>query len=145
MKQAIVIRSPYRHVMQEIGQRIVSGKLRPGEVLLREEALTESLRVSRTTLRKALKLLSVKSLIESPSGVDVLAWHGAQTPTDDVIDKRVELHEIIAPVVAAAAPRHNRSRLAATDEACKTMDAMIADSRAKLQRSRRRVRGEAAA
>lgn len=155
------MRSLYRHVMQEIGrQRIVSGKLKHGDALSREEALAESLRVSRTALPKALRLLSAKSLIEPPKGVsarvlqercwnqpgvDVLAWRRASRAADDLIDKLVELHEIIVPVVATAAPRRSRSRLAATDEACKTMDAMIADSRAKLQRSRRRACGKAAA
>lgn len=79
-----MIRSPYRHVMQEIAQRIV-------------------------------------------------------------IDKRAQAREIITPAAAMPALRRTRSRLAATDEACQTMDTMIADSRATLQRSHRRDSGRAPA
>ena len=118
MKKPIAVRSLYGHVMHEIGLRIVSGKVKPGEILPREETLAESLQVSRTALREALKVLSAKGLIESRTGVgarvleerywnqldaDVLAWRCASMPTDDFVDKLVEMREIIEPAAAAAA------------------------------------------
>ncbi|SDL40091.1 regulatory protein, gntR family, partial [Dyella jiangningensis] len=120
MVKPIAVRTLYGHVMRELGQRIVSGKVKPGEILPREESLAESLQVSRTALREALKVLSAKGLIESRTGVgarvleerhwnqldtDVLNWRCASMPTDDFVDKLVEMREIIEPAAAAAAAR----------------------------------------
>ena len=120
MKKPIEVRNPCGHVTHELGLRIISGELRPGEVLPREDILAEDLLVSRAALREALKVLSAKGLIESRAGVgarvleegfwnqldvDVLAWRCASTPTDDFIDKLVEMREIIEPAAAASAAR----------------------------------------
>ena len=125
--------------MHELGLRIVSGKVKPGDVLPREETLAESLQVSRTALREALKVLSAKGLIESRTGVgarvleerywnqldaDVLGWRCASMPTDDFVDKLVEMREVIEPAAAAAAARRRTpAQLAAIDDAYKSMEA----------------------
>lgn len=125
--------------MHELGQRIVSGEVKPGEVLPREETLAESLEVSRTALREALKVLSAKGLIESRTGVgarvleerhwnqldaDVLAWRCASMPTDDFVDKLVELREIVEPAAAAsAASRRTATQLKHIETALHAMDA----------------------
>lgn len=139
MRKPNAVRNLYGHVMQEIGQRIVSGKVQPGDVLPREEALAESLQVSRTALREAMKVLSAKGLIESRAGVgarvleercwnqldaDVLAWRCASMPTDAFIDKLVEMREIIEPAAAAAAARRRTdAQLADIESAYAAMDA----------------------
>jgi DNA-binding FadR family transcriptional regulator len=139
MRKTSAVRSLYGHVMHELGQRIVGGKVKPGEVLPREETLAESLQVSRTALREALKVLSAKGLIESRTGVgarvldprhwnqldaDVLAWRCASMPTDDFVDKLVEMREVIEPAAAAAAARRRTAeQLAAIDAAFRAMDA----------------------
>lgn len=139
MRKPNAVRNLYGHVMQEIGQRIVSGKVQPGDVLPREESLAESLQVSRTALREAMKVLSAKGLIESRAGVgarvleerfwnqldaDVLAWRCASMPTDDFIDKLVEMREIIEPAAAAsAARRRTETQLAEIHMAYAAMDA----------------------
>jgi DNA-binding FadR family transcriptional regulator len=139
MRKTSAVRSLYGHVMHELGQRIVGGKVKPGEVLPREETLAESLQVSRTALREALKVLSAKGLIESRTGVgarvlekrhwnqldaDVLAWRCASMPTDDFVDKLVEMREVIEPAAAAAAARRRTAeQLAAIDTAFRAMDA----------------------
>jgi len=139
MRKPNAVRTLYGHVMHELGQRIVSGRVRPGEVLPREESLATSLQVSRTALREALKVLSAKGLIESRSGVgarvleerywnqldaDVLAWRCASMPTDDFIDKLVEMREIVEPAAAAAAARHRTdTQLAAIEAGFALMDA----------------------
>jgi DNA-binding FadR family transcriptional regulator len=108
-------------------------------VLPREETLASSLQVSRTALREALKVLSAKGLIESRAGVgarvlqerywnqldaDVLAWRCASMPTDDFVDKLVEMREIIEPAAAAAAASHRTpAQLAAIEAAFALMDA----------------------
>lgn len=139
MRKPNAVRTLYGHVMHELGQRIVSGRVRPGEVLPREESLATSLQVSRTALREALKVLSAKGLIESRAGVgarvlqerywnqldaDVLAWRCASMPTDDFIDKLVEMREIVEPAAAAAAARHRTdAQLAAIEAGFALMDA----------------------
>jgi DNA-binding FadR family transcriptional regulator len=138
MRKTSAVRSLYGHVMHELGQRIVGGKVKPGDVLPREETLAESLQVSRTALREALKVLSAKGLIESRTGVgarvldkrhwnqldaDVLAWRCASMPTDDFVDKLVEMREVIEPAAAAsAARRRTAEQLAAIDAAFRAMD-----------------------
>ena len=139
MRRPIAVRNLYGHVMHELGQRIVSGKVKPGDVLPREETLAESLQVSRTALREALKVLCSKGLIESRTGVgarvleerhwnqldaDVLAWRCALMPTNDFVDKLVEMREVIEPAAAtSAARRRTPAQLAAIDEAYQAMDA----------------------
>ncbi|QWT18636.1 FadR family transcriptional regulator [Bacillus sp. NP157] len=124
MKRPSTARTLHNHVVQELGQRIVGGKIRPGEIFPREETLAESLHVSRTALREALKVLSAKGLIESRAGVgarvveehdwnqldpDVLAWRCASMPTDDFVHKLVQMRKIIEPAAAAAAAGHRTS------------------------------------
>ena len=139
MKQPIAIRGLYGHVMRDLGQRIVSGKMQVGDVLPREEVLAKSLQVSRTALREALQVLSAKGLIESRGGVgarvkeahywnqidaDVLAWRCASMPTVDFVDKLLQVREIIKPVAAAAAARRRTAaQLTCIEEAYNAMDA----------------------
>lgn len=135
MKRQSAVRNLYGHVVQELGQRIVGGKVLPGEIFPREETLAESLGVSRTALREALKVLSAKGLIESRAGVgarvmeerywnqldaDVLAWRCASMPTDDFVYKLVEMRRIIEPAAAAAASIHR------TDEQLQAIEAAFA-------------------
>lgn len=113
-------RNLHGHVVHELGQRIVGGKLRPGDLLPREELLAEHMEVSRTALREAMKVLSAKGLVESRPKVgtrvreprfwhqldaDVLAWRCASMPTEDFVQKLVEMREVIEPAAAAAAAR----------------------------------------
>lgn len=132
-------RNLHGHVVRELGRRIVTGELRPGDVLPREEALAESMKVSRTALREALKVLSAKGLIEARPKIgtrvrptdawnqldaDVLSWRCASMPTDDFIEKLVEMREIIEPAgAAAAARRRTAAQLARIEEAYRRMEA----------------------
>jgi len=132
-------RNLHGHVIRELGKRIVVGDLRPGDVLPREEDLAESMDVSRTALREALKVLSAKGLIESRPRVgtrvrathfwnqldaDVLSWRCASMPTDDFIEKLVEMREIIEPAAAAAAARRRTAtQLVNVDLAYRKMEA----------------------
>src|ERR1700754_165461 len=132
-------RNLHGQVVQELGQMIVGGSLAPGEPLPREEALATRMAVSRTVLREALKVLATKGLIETRQktgmrvretrfwnqlDADVLAWRCASMPTDDFIDKLVEMREIIEPAAAAAAARHRTdAQLAAIEAGFGLMDA----------------------
>jgi DNA-binding FadR family transcriptional regulator len=118
--KAANVRNLHGQVTQELGMRIVSGELRPGDVLPREEVLAEQMAVSRTALREAMRVLSAKGLIEARPKVgtrvreerywhqldaDVLAWRCASMPTADFVQKLVEMREIIEPAAAAYAAR----------------------------------------
>lgn len=126
-------RSLHGHVVRELGTRIVAGDLKPGDVLPREDALAESMQVSRNALREALKVLSSKGLIEARPKIgtrvrarefwnqldaDMLSWRCASMPTDDFVEKLVEMRELIEPAAAAAAAQRRTSAdLARIDEA----------------------------
>lgn len=132
-------RNLHSQVVQQLGQLIVSGKLAPGEGLPREDLLAEKLSVSRTALREAMKVLVAKGLIESRQRTgarvreavhwkqldqDVLAWRCASMPTNDFVDKLVEMRELIEPgAAAAAAKRRTTAQLAALKDAYEAMAA----------------------
>jgi len=116
----IAVRNLYDQVIQAIGRMIVSGEIKPGELLPREEVLAQRMAVSRTALREGLKVLGSKGLIETKQKTgtrvreprhwnqldgDILAWRCASMPTEDFVEKLVEMREIIEPAAAAAAAR----------------------------------------
>ncbi|HZF97513.1 MAG TPA: FadR/GntR family transcriptional regulator [Pseudoxanthomonas sp.] len=118
--KATAIRNLHGQVVQELGRQIVSGQLQPGAVLPREETLAERMVISRTALRESLKVLAAKGLIETRQKTgtrvrdtrywnqldpDVLAWRCASMPTDDFVEKLVEMRDLIEPAAAAAAAR----------------------------------------
>jgi DNA-binding FadR family transcriptional regulator len=135
----MAVRNLHNQVIHELGRLIVSGELAPGEGLPREELLAERMNVSRTALREAMKVLSAKGLIESRQktgtrvrdtvhwnqlDADVLAWRCASMPTEDFVEKLVEMREIIEPAAAAAAARRRSAeQLARIDAAYAAMDA----------------------
>ncbi|MFK2902012.1 FadR family transcriptional regulator [Dyella jejuensis] len=114
-------RNLHGHVVQMLGQRIISGELKQGEVLPPEATMADDMEVSRTSLREAMKVLSAKGLIEARPKVgtrvrdarfwnqldaDVLAWRCSSMPTADFVQKLSEMREIIEPAAAASAARH---------------------------------------
>src|SRR5437667_508563 len=52
-------------IVRQIGLSIMRNEFKPGEALLSEPELSLQFNVSRPVLREALKMLSVKGLIES--------------------------------------------------------------------------------
>lgn len=119
MKQ-IAVRTLHDQVTQQIGKMIVSGEIKPGDLLPREELLAQNMAVSRTALREGLKVLGSKGLIETRQktgtrvreprywnqlDADILAWRCASMPTEDFVEKLVEMREIIEPAAAASAAR----------------------------------------
>lgn len=139
MVKPMAVRNLHNQVVHELGRLIVSGELAPGEGLPREELLAERMNVSRTALREAMKVLSAKGLIESRQktgtrvrdtihwnqlDADVLAWRCASMPTEDFVEKLVEMREIIEPAAAAAAARRrSAAQLQRIETAYAAMDA----------------------
>jgi DNA-binding FadR family transcriptional regulator len=132
-------RNLHGHVVQVLGQRIVGGQLKPGEILPPEATMAEDMDVSRTSLREAMKVLSAKGLVEARPKVgtrvrdarfwnqldaDVLAWRCSSMPTMDFVQKLSEMREIIEPAAAASAARHrSAAQLKLMQEAFDAMDA----------------------
>lgn len=131
-------RNLHTQVIEDIGESIVGGVLQPGEALPGEAQLAAQMAVSRTVLREALKVLAAKGLIETrqKTGMrvrdprywnhldpDVLAWRCAAMPTDDFVEKLVEMRGIIEPAaVMAAARRRTPEQLEAIAEALEAME-----------------------
>jgi DNA-binding FadR family transcriptional regulator len=102
-------------VAQEVGMSIVSGEIKPGEVLDGEIEAANRRKVSRNTYREAMKILSAKGLVISRTRTgtrvsevgewhlldpDVLAWTFAGTPKSAVIHGLFELRTVVEPAAA---------------------------------------------
>lgn len=87
-RPALIVRPPEkntltRQVASLLTEEIVSGRLAPGTLLPREQALCEQLGVSRMVVRESLKMLAAFGLIEIRHGVGVFinppeAWQVAE-------------------------------------------------------------------
>lgn len=137
MSRTYAKRSLHSIVAHDLGARIVSGKLAPGDTLPTEAALSENLDVSRTALREAIKILSAKGLIESrpKTGTrvkprskwnlldpDVLSWHFPE-PDPAFLYGLFETRLIIEPNTAAmAAVRATPEEVRAIEAAYEAME-----------------------
>src|SRR3989442_812151 len=112
-------------LVHEIGVRILSGEIEPGEALPTEDELTGDVAASRTVLREAVKVLAAKRLVQSrpKTGTrvrprsewnlidpDVLAWQLEAGPTREFFEDALELRQLIEPAAARLAAHR------ATDE-----------------------------
>lgn len=124
-------------LVHEIGVRILSGELEPGEALPTEAELTGGVAASRTVLREAIKVLAAKRLVLSrpKTGTrvrprsdwnlldpDVLAWQLEAGPTREFLQDALELRQLIEPAAARlAADRATDAEIAALAEAFAAM------------------------
>lgn len=132
-------RSLHGQIAHQIGARILSGELPPGTALPNEAEFSIELRISRTVLREAIKLLAAKGLVESrpktgtkvrPSDQwnmldpDILTWRLASGDIQGFADHLYEMRRIIEPQAAAlAAERGSAADLAAITAALEAMAA----------------------
>jgi DNA-binding FadR family transcriptional regulator len=108
-------------LLNEIGRQIVSGALAPGDILPKEDALSESYAVSRTVVREAIKGLAARGLVESrpKTGTsvqprsewqlldpEVLEWMAASEPDGRFLLRLAEVRAAIEPAAAALAARY---------------------------------------
>lgn len=106
-------------VARDLGIRIVTGKLQPGELLDGEIAASEQFKVSRTAYREAIRILAAKGLVHSRPKIgtqvsaradwhlldpDVLGWMFAtEVPEPALIESLFELRRIVEPDAARLA------------------------------------------
>jgi GntR family transcriptional regulator, galactonate operon transcriptional repressor len=106
--------------VRTLGAWVLGGRYRPGEALPREDELAAELKISRTTLREAVKSLIAKGLLEARprTGVKVrprddwrvldpvvLSWHPDIRRDPDLVAGLVEARRIIEPAAAELAAR----------------------------------------
>jgi DNA-binding FadR family transcriptional regulator len=141
-------RSLHAQVATDIGGRIMRGEFAPGEVLPNESDFSAALKVSRTALREAIKVLAAKGLVESrpKTGTrvrareqwnmldpDVLAWQFAATEAVRFAEDLFEVRRIIEPAAAAlASARAEGADLDAIEAAYSGMEAAGSDLEASL-------------
>jgi len=122
---------------RDIGIAIVSGKLRPGDVLDGEVEASSQYKVSRNTYREALRMLVAKGLITSRTRTgtrvtetaqwhlldpDVLAWMFSGIPRPELIHGIFELRSVVEPAAAEmAAMRRRKHHLAGMRRALEEM------------------------
>ncbi|MCT8159956.1 FadR/GntR family transcriptional regulator [Pseudoruegeria sp. SHC-113] len=122
-------RSLAGQLARDIGERILSGSLAPGQLLPDENALCEEFDVSRTVVREGVKLLVSKGLLEVRQRVgtrvqdvrnwqmldrDVLMWHQSIQIDGARLQSLMELRQSIEPDAAFhAATRRSDTQLAA--------------------------------
>jgi DNA-binding FadR family transcriptional regulator len=125
-------------VVDTLGQWILGATYAPGELLPREDDLAETLNVSRTSVREAVKVLSAKGLLEVRRRVgvrvrprddwnlldpQVLSWHPDVGRDAELIASLVEARGIIEPEAAAlAAARATAADLARIERAYEGME-----------------------
>src|SRR5579862_4350125 len=108
----------HEHVIRELGRRIVSGELAPGIPLPREAVLLQTLGLSRTALREALRVLAAKGLLEARQrkgtvvraravwnflDADVFAWRLDSAEFKEIVAELHQLRNIIEPFAASLA------------------------------------------
>jgi len=131
---------------EEIGSRILRGDFAPGVLLPNEAEWCKRLRMSRSAVREAIKMLMAKGLVNSRPKVgtrveprarwnlldrDVLAWYTAAPGRDKLLVSVQQMRRIFEPEAAALAAQHrDAEQMAAISDACKDMGtAMTVESR----------------
>ena len=118
-------RSHTVRVVDHLGEAIVSGRLRQGELLPGDQELLAKYGVSRTVLREALRTLSAKGLVLARARVgtrvqprsawnlfdpEVLGWHRLAGLDPDFLRHLAEVRMALEPEAAALAAVHRTPR-----------------------------------
>lgn len=130
-------RKLHGQVVNELGKRIVGGHYPAGQVLPKEEQLGLELKVSRTALREAVKVLAAKGLLESRPRVgtrvrerdtwnlldpDILLWQCTTGSDVSFLRHLNELRAMIEPgAVSLAASSRTEEQLNQIAQALKRM------------------------
>ncbi|MEI9994375.1 MAG: FadR/GntR family transcriptional regulator [Rhizomicrobium sp.] len=124
-------------IARALGIAIVSGKYKPGDLLVGEIASSEQLEVSRTAYREAVRILAAKGLVDARPKVgtrinpqskwnlldpDVLDWTFDTEPDLALLNSLFELRNVVESAAAGlAALRRSPSHLKAMRAALEGM------------------------
>ena len=112
------LRGVQGRIIELIGREIIGGVYLPGDLLPREQELTEKYDVSRTSLREAMKVLAAKGLVQTrqKSGTrvrprthwnafdgDLFAWSVEEGANEKTIRDLLELRQLLEPAAAKLA------------------------------------------
>jgi DNA-binding FadR family transcriptional regulator len=130
-------KSRHSTAAEEIGSRILRGDFAPGVLLPNEAEWCKRLRMSRSAVREAIKMLKAKGLVNSRPKVgtrveprerwnlldrDVLAWYAATPERGKLLDSVQEMRRIFEPEAAALAAVHRDAKqMAVISAACRDM------------------------
>ena len=128
-------------VVDALGQKIVSGKLVPGEILPTEAELSRRHGISRPSLREGLRALAQKGLVEARTrrgtaikdkqhwnvlDPDVLRWYAAAPPDPGFLLDLLDVRTIFEPAAARlAAARASPDQILAIEDAFRAMSAAL--------------------
>lgn len=123
----------HRHLVKTLAQRMLSGEFAPGSALPSEPELCESLSVSRSALREAVKVLDSKGMVTTRPRIgmvvraredwnlldpDILAWSIEINPSAELVLSLIEARQVIEPAAASlAALRATATDIAPLEEA----------------------------
>lgn len=114
----IEVRGILGGAVNELGVRIVSGEWSEGSVILREADLVEEMKVSRSVVREAVRILSAKGMLRSRTSdgtrvqpraawrlldPDVMEWRIRAGDRKSLLQDLLRLRLVIEPGVAYAA------------------------------------------
>jgi GntR family transcriptional regulator, transcriptional repressor for pyruvate dehydrogenase complex len=128
----------YENIVEQIQGQIQAGELHPGDQLPPERVLAETFRVSRASVREALRALELRGLIEGKqgggtfvralSGDDLIApMASALLAGHAELSQLMEVREMIEPHIAELAAAR------ATPEAIAEMDELLERQAARVQ------------
>jgi GntR family galactonate operon transcriptional repressor len=127
----------HKHVVKTLAQRILGQELKPGSLLPSEADLCEDLKVSRSALREAVKVLGNMGLVTTRPRTgtvvrnrdewnlldqDLLTWSMELAPRPELVLSLIEARQVIEPASARfAALRATAAELAPLEDAYRRM------------------------
>jgi GntR family galactonate operon transcriptional repressor len=132
----------HRNVVKTLAQRILRQEFKSGSLLPSEPELCETLNISRSALREAIKVLGGKGLVtpRPRTGTlvrprddwnlldpDLLAWSMEIEPSAELVLSLIEARQVIEPAVARfAALRATEKDIAVVESAYQRMSEALA-------------------
>ena len=128
----------YEEVAKQI-ERLIINKLKPGDKLPSERELAETLRVSRSSIRDAIRSLELMGLVEPRQGTGTIVrevssesvlhpFANALKRRRELVSELLDFRKMLEPPLAARAATH------ASDEDISEMDEILGRQEAKQSR-----------
>jgi GntR family transcriptional repressor for pyruvate dehydrogenase complex len=83
----------FLEVVRQIEERIIQGKLKPGDMLPAERIMAEQFGVSRTVIREAMKALELRGLVEVQHGRGVMVVRPSADNVADSVLRFLKIEE----------------------------------------------------